>query len=267
MARTKHPIAFVLTSTDHGTMILNRNDEHGDATHRYGVGIEILMTGAFCPDEVDLALKLLDLRRDSHGDGVVAIDCGANIGVHAIDWGRRMSDWGRVIAIEAQERIYYALAGNIAINNCFNVSAIHAAATDTDGIMRIPTPNYLERASFGSLELKPLAHPEFIGQTIDYRDDVMTPVRAMRLDSLNLGRLDLIKIDVEGMEIDVLRGGAEALQKLKPIMLIEHHKSDSAAMSHMLRGWGYRIYNPGGMNLLAVHADDTANGHIVQSAV
>jgi FkbM family methyltransferase len=246
-------------------MILNRNDEHGVGEHRYGVGIEILMTGAFCADEVDLALKLLELRRENHGEGVVAIDCGANIGVHAIDWGRRMASWGRVIAIEAQERIFYALAGNIAINNCFNVSAIHAAVTDADGEMGIPTPNYLERASFGSLELKPLAHPEFIGQKIDYRQEALTQVRAIRLDSLNLERLDLIKIDVEGMELDVLRGGADSMRKLKPIMLIEHHKSDIEAIGQMLRDWGYRIYNPGGMNLLAVHVDDPTTSHIVKT--
>jgi len=266
LAKTKRQIAFVLASTDHGTLILNRNDEHSVGAARFGVGIEILTNGAFCPEEVDLALKLLELRRTLHGDGVVAIDCGANIGVHAIDWGRRMAGWGRVIAIEAQERIYYALAGNIAINNCFNVQAIHAAAADADGTMRIPTPNYLERASFGSLELKPLARPENIGQTIDYRDEATTPVRALRLDSLGLERLDLIKIDVEGMEIDVLRGAAEVLEKHRPIMLIEHHKSDATAMTDWLREKGYRLYNPGGMNLLAVHGEDQANSHVVQNA-
>ena len=262
VANQMHPIAFILASTDHGTMILNRNDEHGEGAHRYGVGIEILMSGAFCADEVELALKLLELRRDNHGDGVVAIDCGANIGVHAVDWGRRMAGWGNVIAIEAQERVYYALAGNIAINNCFNVRAIHAAASDADGEMRIPVPNYMERASFGSLELKPLARPEFIGQKIDYSPEATTPVRAIRLDSLGLTRLDLLKIDVEGMEVEVLRGAAKCAQALKPIMLIEHHKCDGAALSDLLRSWGYRIYNPGGMNLLAVHVDDPANAHI-----
>lgn len=267
MAKTKRQIAFVLASTDHGTLILNRNDQHSVGSSRYGVGIEILTNSSFCPEEVDLALQLLDLRRTLFGDGVVAIDCGANVGVHAIDWGRCMTGWGRVIAIEAQERIYYALAGNVAINNCFNVQAIHAAATDADGTLRIPVPNYLEQASFGSLELKPLPRPENIGQNIDYRDEAMTPVRALRLDSLGLERLDLIKIDVEGMEIDVLRGAAETLEKHKPIMLIEHHKSDSAAMTQWLMDKGYRIYNPGGMNLLVVHRDDPSNGHVTEKSV
>ena len=48
-----------------------------------------------------------------HGDGVVAVDGGANIGVHTIEWATAMTGWGSVIAIEPQERIYYALAGTL----------------------------------------------------------------------------------------------------------------------------------------------------------
>ena len=65
-----------------------------------------------------------------------------------------MTGWGQVLAFEAQERIYYALAGNIAINNCFNARALHAAVTSEAGRMKIPAPDYLAPASFGSLELR-----------------------------------------------------------------------------------------------------------------
>jgi FkbM family methyltransferase len=82
---------------------------------------------------VDFAAGLLTLRRQYYGDGVVAIDCGANIGVFTLEWARAMTGWGSVIAVEAQERIYYALAGNIAINNCFNARAVLAAVADKPG--------------------------------------------------------------------------------------------------------------------------------------
>ena len=79
------------------------------------------------------------LRRRFHGDGVVAIDCGANIGVHTVEWAIAMTGWGSVVAIEAQERIYYALAGNIAINNCFNAIAHARGGIVRDsGVMGIP---------------------------------------------------------------------------------------------------------------------------------
>jgi FkbM family methyltransferase len=78
------------------------------------------------------------LRRQYFKDGVVVIDCGANIGAHTIEWGKRMTGWGSVLAIEAQERIYYALAGNIVINNCFNAVALHAAIAEKIGVMTPP---------------------------------------------------------------------------------------------------------------------------------
>jgi hypothetical protein len=79
-----------------------------------------------------------------------------------------LTEWGSVIAIEAQERIYYALAGNIAINNGFNAIAMHAAVSSEPGIMQIPTPDYFLPSSFGNLELKPRVDTEFIAQPIDY---------------------------------------------------------------------------------------------------
>ena len=49
-----------------------------------------------------------------------------------------MTGWGSIEAFEPQERIYYALAGNIAINNLFNARAIFAAVGETDGWITVP---------------------------------------------------------------------------------------------------------------------------------
>ena len=162
-------LAFVLASSKHGTMIVNRFDVHMiNAQAGYGVGHQILETAAFDPLEVKLAIELLLLRRRHYGDGVVAFDCGANIGVHTVEWAVAMTGWGSVLAVEAQERIYYALAGNIAINNCFNAIALNAAVSSQAGAMKIPSPNYTAPASFGSLELRQRANNEFIGQAIKF---------------------------------------------------------------------------------------------------
>src|SRR5271156_164811 len=183
-------LAFVLASSNHGTMIVNRFDYRMiDSQRGYGVGFQILETASFDPAEVKLAVDLLALRRKHHGDGVVAFDCGANIGVHTIEWAAAMTGWGSVLAIEAQERIYYALAGNIAINNCFNAMALHGAVSSESGILQIPNPNYFIPSSFGSLELRQRTGNEFIGQTIDYENTVS--VRKLALDEFNLPRADL----------------------------------------------------------------------------
>src|SRR5271170_7359836 len=242
-------LAFVLASSNHGTMIVNRFDYRMiDSQHGYGVGYQILESAFFDPTEVKLVVDLLAIRRKHHGDGVVAIDCGANIGVQTVEWANSMTGWGSVLAIEAQERIYYALAGNITINNCFNAVAVHGAVSSESGVMQIPTPNYLVPSSFGSLELRQRQGNEFIGQPIDYENTVN--VRKLTLDEFNLPRVDFIKIDVEGMELEALEGAKRSITQSHPIMLIEKIKTDAEKLRAWLKARGYEIIDAG-INMLA----------------
>jgi len=256
MATIRRPVSFVLASTGHGSLIVNRNDYRMlDETRGFGVGYQLLTTSWFDPDEVDMVLRLLRFRRETAGDGVVALDCGANIGVHTVEWARSMHGWGSVIAIEAQERIYYALAGNLAINNCFNASALHVAVGSTTGTLDIPVPDYSKPSSFGSLELRQSPGNEFIGQAIDYSAEKCHPVDLITIDSLALKRLDLLKLDIEGMELEAIAGADETLRRHKPVLLVESIKSDKEKLTSTLEALGYKIF-PAGINLLAVHATD-----------
>ena len=264
MANPHRKIAFVLASTNHGTLITNRFDYCSAAQEpAFGVGHEILETGSFCASEVKLALHILETRRRHFGDGVLALDCGANIGVHAIEWARRMTGWGRVIAFEAQERIFYALAGNIAINNCFNASVVHCALSDTIGDMKIPSPDYLKPASFGSLELVQRPNEEYIGQPISRAEADLVPVRSLTIDSMNFDRVDLIKIDVEGMELAVLEGAANCVAANKPVLLVEALKSDLTKLEDWLSSQGYVVLRSG-INFVAIHRSDKCLAHVVQ---
>ena len=256
MTRSARKIAFVTASTDHGMMIFNRFDQHVVREGLgYGMGYQLLETSSYDQGEVDLLVTLLDVRRQIYGDGVVAVDCGANIGVHTIEWAKHMATWGVVVAFEAQERIYYALAGNIAINNCFNARAIHAAVTTKPGVMKIPSPNYCIASSFGSLELKYRDGAEFIGQHIDYSENKMIPVQATCLDAFEFPRLDVLKIDIEGMELEALEGGQHCINQLRPIIVVECIKSDAEKLRDWLESRGYWIL-PLGINYLAVHTED-----------
>jgi FkbM family methyltransferase len=262
MRNVGRKLGFVLAACNHGTMIVNRFDYRMSEPGRgIGVGFQLLEAGAYDPVEVELALQLIEARRRFHGDGVVALDCGANIGVHAIEWATAMTGWGSVIAIEAQERIYYALAGNIAINNCFNAIAMHAVIAAVPGVMRVPSPDYLAAASFGSLELKPRANTEFIGQAIDYSDEKTVAVQQISLDALALPRVDLIKLDIEGMELEALEGARGLLEKSKPIVLVEQIKAGADPLRALLEECGYRVV-AAGMNLLAIHRSDPTLGEL-----
>ncbi|HET7805566.1 MAG TPA: FkbM family methyltransferase [Pseudolabrys sp.] len=256
MRNVGRKLAFVLASSNHGTMIINRLDYRMSGPDRgIGVGYQLLEAAAFDPVEVELALQLIEARKRLHGDGVVAIDGGANIGVHTIEWAAAMTGWGSVIAIEAQERIYYALAGNIAINNCFNAIAMHAAISSEPGIMLIPTPDYLVPSSFGSLELKPRAETEFIGQPIDYSAGKTVAIQKMSIDALSLPRVDFIKLDVEGMELEALEGARQTIERSRPIFLVESIKASRERLRSFLNERGYKVVEAG-INLLAIHKSD-----------
>jgi FkbM family methyltransferase len=256
MRNPERKIAFVLASSDHGSMIVNRFDYNMvDAMIGFGVGYQILNTTSFDAHEVDWVLNLLELRRQYFGVGVVAIDCGANIGVHTVEWAKRMTGWGSVIAFEPQERVYYALAGNVALNNCFNARAIHAAVSDKNGTMNIPVLDHQNPASFGSLEIKKRERSEAIGQRVDYSERRTVEVKCVTLDSLGLDRIDIVKIDVEGMELDVLAGGQESIARSRPIMLIESTKTDQSKLRAALAGHGYAVLDVG-QSFLAIHTSD-----------
>ena len=256
------PIAFVLASTNHGSMLVNRHDyrlvENGGG---YGVGYQLFSQSAFDPLEVDLAIQLMVSRRQSFGDGVIAIDCGANIGVHTIEWAQAMHGWGEVIAFEAQERIYYALAGNIALNNCFNARAIFAAVGQSEGEISVPLPDYFSPSSFGSLELRQTVTTEYIGQNIDYKEENCIRTRMTTIDNLNLHRLDFIKIDIEGMEMEALIGAEKSIEKYRPILMVERIKSNEDEIRTFLEKYDYQVV-PIDINLLAFHKYDPISKQI-----
>ena len=266
MTKPQRPVAFILASTNHGSMLVNRHDYklYANGTKGYGVGFQLLNTSSCEQGEIDIALMLLDARRKNYGDNVVAIDCGANIGTHTIEWAKHMYGWGKVFSFEAQERIYYALAGNITLNNCFNAKATLAAISSEKGVMRIPVPDYFTPSTFGSLELKQNPNNEFIGQAIDYSDEKTTPIQTIAIDDLQLTRLDFLKIDIEGMEMEALNGAKNSIANLKPILLIEKIKSSEDEIRIFLKNLGYKIV-PVDINLIAIHETDPAASLIKES--
>jgi FkbM family methyltransferase len=260
MAHTKRPTPFVLVSSSHGTLIINSKDVRMTSENSgFGIGFQILTTGGANQEEIELANFLIQKRHQYFGNGVIVLDCGANIGVHTVEWAKTMHGWGHIYAFEAQEKIFYALAGNLIINNCFNATAKHCALGAQCGTLDIPEPNYCLAGSFGSLELKPHQKNEFIGQKIDY--EKTKPIPLISIDSLNLLRSDFLKIDVEGMEEDVLIGAEKTIQKHKPIMLIEHIKSDLNKMTQWLKNWNYKFHVIG-INVLAIHETDPIHQHL-----
>ena len=71
----------------------------------------------------------------------------------------------------------------------------------------------------------------------------------------------LIKIDIEGIEMDALIGGAQSIQKFKPQLMIEKIKSNENDIREFIEKLGYKIF-PLGINILAIHESDPTSQQI-----
>lgn len=251
--------SFVLVSTDLGTVIINHNDYKFQGEYKIGVGHQMLERSAFDAPEINVMLQILTLCRQYRGDGVVMFDAGANIGAYTIAAARTMINWGEVIAVEAQERLFYALAGNIVINNLSNAKAIWSALSDKKGTIDISIPNYDVPASYGSLELIQKETSENIGQLLEKTQEVPS----ITIDSLKLNRCDYLKLDVESMEELVLAGAKKTIKSCKPIVQIEVIKSDREKIQKFFEQLDYIFFNlNGGYDYLCMHKDDPIQNHL-----
>ena len=220
--RPKRPAEFRLATSGfnrlararHGLMLYNRHDAY--------VGRSLDLLGEYSEGEADLFRQLVR-------PGCTVVEAGANIGSLTICLAR-LAAGGGVHAIEPERVLFQTLCANIALNSLTNVYCHHAAAGERPGTIAVPPLDHNQPNNFGGLRL---------GES--YPAGVPTPV--ITIDGLGLARCDLLKIDVEGMELAVVRGAAETIRKFRPLLYLEHNRyQNSPALIELLFGLGYRLY-------------------------
>jgi FkbM family methyltransferase len=195
------------------------------------VGFEILINGMYEKETSDFIISQLP-------KGGRLLDIGGNIGAVIVPVLHKRKDIVAV-SIEASPRIFAFLQENIRMNNLVNVTLINKAITDTSGLkvsFFSPESNYGK----GSLS----------ASFTDKAEEVDT----IMLDDLCSGesnfRPDFIKIDVEGYEYFVFKGGAELLQSPQaPDILLEfvdwaeaNAGAGIGSSQQILLDYGYSIY-------------------------
>ncbi len=118
--------------------------------------------------------------------------------------------------------------------------------------IEISVPDYQLPASFGSIEMIQTESSEFVGQQLTNKEQV----QAITIDSLNLPRLDYLKLDVEGMEELVLEGAKKTIKRCRPIIQLEVLKSDKQNLIDTLKKYNYVTLNLNQENTLSLHVDD-----------
>jgi FkbM family methyltransferase len=189
--------------------------------HDVIIGRALTRYGEFAEDENTLLAPLIK-------PGHIAVDVGANVGTVSLFLADAVGSTGQVYAFEAQREVFHYLCGNVVMNQHRQVTCINAAVGAREGTIQLPPIDYSVQSNFGSVTL--------CGQ-----GDGDT--RLQTVDSLNLSQCRLIKIDVEGMEPEVLEGAASTFDRCEPVAYVENKKSErSSTVIGFFLNRGYRLY-------------------------
>jgi FkbM family methyltransferase len=203
----------IVSDYKYGKVIYNTND--------YYMGNCISEYGEYCDEEINLLSTLV--KKDD-----TILDIGANIGLMTIPFSKMVGSNGKVFSFEPQSKIYYILCSNIVINNLNNVESHNIAIGDSNQPLFLPNIDYNKSNNFGGISLSNMGEIK---------------IQQIKLDDISFEKLNLLKIDVEGMEINVLNGAKETLNKHRPILYIENDRpNQSENLLNFLFSNGYDCY-------------------------
>lgn len=169
------------------------------------VAHKININGIYERDELEILIEWLNIKHPDIFNGI-AIDIGANIGNHSVFF----SDYfKKVKSYEPNYRTYQALEANSKLAN--NIETYNYGISDIEQSLVLNT----DKNNVGG---------SFLSSTIETKDHNPTnKVKLFKLDSLidKNDKITLMKIDVEGHEINVLKGAIEIITKWNPLIMFE----------------------------------------------
>jgi len=197
---------------------------------------KIIFLGGFEQDELTFLQKFLR-------PGDCFVDIGANIGIFTIIAASRVGKTGKVISFEPSTRTYHRLEANIKLNCFDNVIYHHLGVSDTETELNLTISNegYDAWNSFSKLKK---------GKTQSSENVKCICWDHYARDNKLIGKVDLMKIDVEGWETYVLRGAKTAFSSDDaPVLLVEFTEENAIAadttcaqLYDLLISYGYTMY-------------------------
>ena len=190
---------YPLVAARHGRFFVNSNDTYvGQRLRRYGEW-----------SEPEIALFGQIVRA-----GDVVIEAGANIGSHTIWLSKQVGEAGSVYAFEPARHTFQLLCANLIANECLNVRALQQAVGSTVCELDFPLLDPRQAWNFGGASMKKNWTP------------VTERVRATSMDAMPLQRIDFMKADVEGFEIEFLKGASATIAEHRPVVYLEINTAD-----------------------------------------
>lgn len=211
------------------------------------IGAELRRRGCWDLTEIIESIELFD--RYKSNDTNVILDIGCNVGAWTLPMARRYPNT-TILAFDCQEYLIRCLNKTLDLNTITNVQSYVMAISDIDKTIKFGSIDYNFGGNFGAFELEPPAqNTDFNGRPLPGKFDELDQ---RTIDRFNLTNVGLIKIDVEGMELKVIKGALDTLQRCRSVVLFENHKCDYSAVVDLLNSINYRVVGTIGQMSCAV---------------
>ncbi|MAI29152.1 MAG: hypothetical protein CMP38_02970 [Rickettsiales bacterium] len=195
------------------------------------IGLAMREYGEFSEIELSLMSKFIM-------EGDVVFDIGANIGAFTVPLAKKVGKFGEVYAFEPQKLIYDILQDNVNKNNLNNTRVFNVGVGEKEEELELNDIDYSKVGNFGGVSFK----YESSSFTKNIKDKKYK-VKVTNLDKLmEIKKCNFIKMDVELMELDILKGGRNFLKKFRPILWIENHESYPNKINKFLLENNYDAY-------------------------
>lgn len=188
------------------------------------------------------SIKLMNELKPNRTD-LVIMDVGANFGYLSLVWAQTIAKQGKVYAFEPNARVYSSFCKSVQNNSLESIIHVeHKAVGKTEGSVELflsPTTSNVNKAV----------------NTMDSKQPNRTMVDMTTIDAFfknkGLASCDLIKIDVDGIERDILEGSIETLRTFQPVYVVE--TNDDVGIVDFFKWHGYRVLD---MQLVEYKYDD-----------
>ena len=214
-----------------GWMVYNKNDSY--------VGKSIKEYGEWSIGEINLLKQILTPND-------VIIEVGSNIGSLTLPLSKIVNQ-GRIYAFEPQNVVFQNLCANISINSITNCFCFQCALTDKiDEKLYNLNYNFNEEQNFAAMSfMRNKKYYDNIDNSIDRNRFYEANINTLDNKFADLNRLNLLKTDVEGMEVNVIKGGVDLIKKTKPILYVENdplYKNKSQELIEILWSLDYKLF-------------------------
>lgn len=176
--------------------------------------------------------------------GDVFLDVGANAGLYSVLAAKRVGDQGKIHAFEPDPGGFSLLRVNVDLNDVRNVILNRMVVSNDNGVVKFGS---CPDAAFSSMRQN--AYHQTRGNLEWFEVDSVS--LDAYVERQRLERVDLVKVDVEGAELDVLLGASVVLRRTPaPVLMIEFCDVTTAGFGYeanqlpqLLEGYGYQLYH------------------------